>query len=39
MAVESLVSEAKVAGGRDNISVILLEFDQVNVATFRFVAR
>ncbi len=34
MAVESLVSEAKVAGGRDNISVILLEFDQVNVATF-----
>ena len=34
MAVESLVSEAKVAGGRDNISAILLEFDEVNVATF-----
>jgi len=34
LAVESLVSEAKVAGGRDNISVILLEFDEVNVATF-----
>ena len=33
MAVESLVSAAKVAGGRDNISVILLEFDDVNVAT------
>jgi PPM family protein phosphatase len=30
-AVESLVSEAKAAGGRDNISVILLEFDEVNV--------
>jgi protein phosphatase len=34
LAVESLVSEAKVAGGRDNITVILLEFDEVNVATF-----
>jgi protein phosphatase len=33
MAVESLVSAAKVAGGRDNISVILLEFDEVNVST------
>jgi len=32
MAVESLVSAAKVAGGRDNISVILLEFDEVNVS-------
>lgn len=31
-AVESLVSAAKVAGGHDNISVILLEFDEVNVA-------
>lgn len=31
-AVESLVSAAKVAGGHDNISVILLEFDDVNVA-------
>ncbi|MGA2122917.1 MAG: PP2C family serine/threonine-protein phosphatase [Acidimicrobiales bacterium] len=30
-AVESLVSAAKVAGGHDNISVILLEFDEVNV--------
>jgi len=33
LAVENLVSAAKVAGGRDNISVILLEFDEVNVAT------
>jgi serine/threonine protein phosphatase PrpC len=33
MAVERLVSAAKVVGGRDNISVILLEFDEVNVAT------
>ncbi|HEY5103960.1 MAG TPA: PP2C family serine/threonine-protein phosphatase [Acidimicrobiales bacterium] len=32
LAVENLVSAAKVAGGRDNISVILLEFDEVNVA-------
>lgn len=32
LAVESLVSAAKVAGGRDNISVILLEFDDVSVA-------
>lgn len=31
LAVENLVSAAKVAGGRDNISVILLEFDEVNV--------
>jgi serine/threonine protein phosphatase PrpC len=31
-AVESLVSAAKVSGGHDNISVILLEFDEVNVA-------
>ncbi len=31
-AVESLVSAAKAAGGHDNISVILLEFDEVNVA-------
>jgi protein phosphatase len=31
-AVESLVSAAKLAGGHDNISVILLEFEQVNVA-------
>jgi PPM family protein phosphatase len=31
-AVESLVSAAKVAGGHDNITVILLEFDEVNVA-------
>jgi serine/threonine protein phosphatase PrpC len=30
-AVESLVSAAKTAGGHDNISVILLEFDEVNV--------
>lgn len=33
IAVESLVSAAKVAGGRDNISVILLEFDEVNVTS------
>jgi protein phosphatase len=32
LATEQLVSAAKVAGGRDNISVILLEFDEVNVA-------
>jgi protein phosphatase len=32
LAVESLVSAAKAAGGHDNISVILLEFDEVNVA-------
>ncbi|MGA7836130.1 MAG: PP2C family serine/threonine-protein phosphatase [Acidimicrobiales bacterium] len=32
-AVESLVSAAKAAGGHDNISVILLEFDEVNVAS------
>lgn len=32
LAVESMVSAAKVAGGRDNISVILLEFEEVNVA-------
>jgi hypothetical protein len=31
LAVENLISAAKVAGGRDNISVILLEFDEVNV--------
>jgi PPM family protein phosphatase len=31
-AVESLVSAAMAAGGHDNISVILLEFDEVNVA-------
>jgi protein phosphatase len=31
LATEQLVSAAKVAGGRDNISVILLEFDEVNV--------
>ena len=31
-AVESLVSAAKAAGGHDNISVMLLEFDEVNVA-------
>jgi protein phosphatase len=31
LAVENLVSAAKVAGGRDNVSVILLEFDEVNV--------
>jgi len=34
LAVENLVSAAKVAGGRDNISVILLEFDEVQSATF-----
>jgi protein phosphatase len=32
LATEQLVSAAKVAGGRDNISVILLEFDEVNLA-------
>jgi protein phosphatase len=31
LATEQLVSAAKAAGGRDNISVILLEFDEVNV--------
>ncbi len=31
-AVESLISAAKLAGGHDNISVILLEFEEVNVA-------
>jgi PPM family protein phosphatase len=30
MAVEQLVAAARVAGGHDNISVILLEFDEVN---------
>jgi len=33
MAVENLVAAAKAAGGHDNISVILLEFDEVNVAS------
>jgi PPM family protein phosphatase len=33
LAVERLVSAAKVAGGHDNISVILLELDEVNVAS------
>jgi serine/threonine protein phosphatase PrpC len=32
-AVTGLVAAAKEAGGRDNISVVLLEFDEVNVAT------
>lgn len=32
LAVEGLVSAAKASGGHDNISVILLEFDEVNVA-------
>jgi serine/threonine protein phosphatase PrpC len=31
IAIEQLISAAKVAGGHDNISVILLEFDEVNV--------
>ncbi len=31
-AVTQLVTSAKVAGGRDNISAVLLEFDEVNVA-------
>jgi protein phosphatase len=31
-AVSGLVDAAKQAGGRDNISVVLLEFDQVDVA-------
>ena len=31
LATEQLISAAKVAGGHDNISVILLEFDEVNV--------
>ncbi len=33
LAVERLVAAAKVAGGRDNISAILIEFDDVNVAS------
>ncbi len=33
LAVERLVSAAKVAGGRDNISAILIELDEVNTAT------
>ena len=33
IAVESLVSAAKVRGGRDNISVILLEFDEVTTTS------
>jgi serine/threonine protein phosphatase PrpC len=33
LAVEQLVAAARVAGGHDNISVILLEFDEVNVAS------
>ncbi len=33
MAVENLVAAAKVAGGHDNITVVLLEFDEVNVAS------
>ncbi len=32
-AVNELVSAAKHSGGRDNISVVLLEFDEVNVAS------
>jgi len=32
-AVVELVNAAKMAGGRDNISVVLLEFDEVNVAS------
>jgi protein phosphatase len=32
LAVEQLVAAARAAGGHDNISVILLEFDEVNVA-------
>lgn len=32
-SVDQLVAEANQAGGRDNISVILLEFDEVSVAT------
>ena len=33
MAVEQLVAAARAAGGHDNISVILVEFDEVNVAS------
>ncbi len=33
LAVEQLVAAARAAGGHDNISVILLEFDEVNVAS------
>jgi serine/threonine protein phosphatase PrpC len=33
MAVEQLVAAARAAGGHDNISVILLEFDEVNVTS------
>ncbi|MCU1364105.1 MAG: hypothetical protein JWM55_1933 [Acidimicrobiaceae bacterium] len=33
MAVEQLVAAARASGGRDNISVILLEFDEVKVAS------
>jgi serine/threonine protein phosphatase PrpC len=36
LAVESLVSAAKVSGGRDNISVILLELDEVNAPASPF---
>ncbi len=32
-SVDQLVAQANQAGGRDNISVILLEFDEVSVAT------
>lgn len=32
-AVSKLIDAAKQAGGRDNISVVLLEFDEVEVAT------
>ncbi|MHB1251845.1 MAG: PP2C family protein-serine/threonine phosphatase [Acidimicrobiales bacterium] len=32
-AVTNLITAAKHAGGRDNISVVLLEFDEVEVAT------
>ena len=32
-SVDHLVAEANLCGGRDNISVILLEFDDVSVAT------
>jgi serine/threonine protein phosphatase PrpC len=32
LAVEQMVAAARAAGGHDNISVILLEFDEVNVA-------
>lgn len=33
IAVEQLVAAARTAGGHDNISVILLEFDEVNVTS------